>query len=49
MTFESNRELSYQCQSWNLDRHGYCDGLAIDGERCECESCEHPVPVELGY
>ena len=40
-------QLSYQCQdNTNLDRHGYCDGIAVDGEHCECEACQHP---ELGY
>lgn len=38
--------LSYQCEDQNLDHHGYCDGIADDGERCGCPSCQHPKPTE---
>jgi len=34
--------LSEQCHSENIDYHGFCSGIAEDGDYCLCAYCRHP-------
>lgn len=39
--------FSAECQSGNIDSHGFCDGTANDGEPCYCDYCKHPSAQPL--